>query len=703
MQKLPMVDVVIPTYNYADQVTRAIESVRSQSLTNLHCYIVDDGSTDNTAEVVQEFIEGDARFEYIHKNNGGVATARNTGIFAGNGKYVCCLDADDKIDPKYLETCVRALEEDRTIDIAYTGLWYIKPDGDEGLSQWPDEYDYDDQLQGQNQLPTCNVARRKVWERLGGQRQRYAPHGAGEEDAEMWLRAGSLGFMAKKVSHKGLFIYSWMSGRVSGSTEHKTTDYMSYHPWAYDSKHPLASVATPEKFSHLVRQYDEPIISVIIPVGPGHENYVVDAIDSIEAQTFRKWELIVVWDNSNDTSYIKSTYPYVRLVLSHKFAVSQGAGFARNRGAEIARAPFLLFLDADDQLHPEALHKMLDAWEYEQSIVYTDHIGKALLSKDDANGLGERLLSYDEKLGQAIFWHGWRDYDCDLASKQPDVSMYHWCLVTSLVPKSWHNEIGGFDEEMSSWEDWDYYIRMAKRGKCFVRIPDRLVVYRYYTGGRRDEGLHDHESLIQYMLKKYKDIEIMPCNCRGKNRIVNINPPKVDNEAENMIDENFVLINYNHPNRGQHRVIGPSTGTDYAYHAGGDMFLVHKNDMAAMPAVFIQAETPAEAVSSAEIFGKADVPGTPKMISEKSVAAKKAIVEKEKVALFSLQHIAGITSIGEQHLNAMNVHSVEDVVALGVEGLVKVKGIGDKRAEAIIISATEMMDAVLRSEGEGLV
>ncbi len=112
-------------------------------------------------------------------------------------------------------------------------------------------------------------------------------------------------------------------------------------------------------------------------------------------------------------------------------------------------------------------------------IIYTDYVGKAYIAKEDAVKLKERLLSYDEHKGEAVIKHYSAEYDCDRATRQPDEvnkDTYIWCLITSLIEKKWHDEIGGFDEGMESWEDWDYWIRMARSGKCFVRIPEDLVV-----------------------------------------------------------------------------------------------------------------------------------------------------------------------------------------------------------------------------------
>ena len=610
----PTVAIIIPSYNYAEKVGRAIESAIKQTYKKVaRIVVVDDGSKDAeaTRTIVKGFTTQDERVSYVYYENSGVAIARNRGISNVATKYVCCLDADDAIQPHFIEACVQALEEDRSLGIAYTGLWYINPDGKEGLSRWPGQFNYDKQLQRQNQIPTCCVFRREMWERLGGYKQRYAPEGAGSEDAEFWLRAGACGYGAKKVTDAGLFIYSWKSGRVSGDPKYREVDWLGWHPWTRDGKHPFASVASPKMFSHAVRQYDEPIISVIIPVGPGHEEMVRDALDSLEGQTFRKWEAIVVWDSPIDDfgprAQTERAYPYV----SWHYAdlelrcpgESVGAGIARNLGAEFARAPFLLFLDADDWLYPDCLMQMMSAWEAENAIIYTDYVGKAIVDDPSklAPNLQKTLYKYNEKTKEAIIGYRSADYDCERAQRQPErtksphMPYYLWCNVTALIPKEWHDEIGGFDENMKSWEDVDYHWRMARAGKCYVRIPEELMVYRFYTGTRRQTGLHDFESLIEYIKDKYKDIEIMGCGCGGNKQYRN---PAVarssttllsDQQREEMrlSDDDFVKVKYTHPNRGVHKVVGGVTKTMYGFRQGGSTFLVHKDDIAGFPHLFV--------------------------------------------------------------------------------------------------------------------
>jgi glycosyltransferase involved in cell wall biosynthesis len=626
MNKLPppIVGVVIPSFNYASKVGRAIESVKAQTINNLRCVIVDDGSTDNTREMVEQAIAGDPRFHYIHQENGGVATARNRGVFSEeieHPKYVCCLDADDALAPQFLEACVSYLEDRPEIAIAYTGLWFIKPNGEEGLSPWPSESDYNMQLQGRNQIPTCNVARIEMWERLGGQRQRYAPEGAGEEDAELWLRAGAYGFQAKKVTDAGLFLYSWQSGRVSGNKAHRMTDYRDWHPWTKDGNHPFMSAASPEKFSHPVRQYDQPVISVIIPVGPGHESKLIDALDSLDAQIFRQWEAIVVWDNAADPGIILRTFPYITMISLHEKGggiTAKGAGFARNVGVRYALGRLIFFLDADDFLLPGALETFLVAWERTGSIVYSNYVAKSTITPDFAEEARQngRLLEYDPKSGRAVLAYDSADYVCERAVRQPEYPVYHWCTVSMLLPKTWHEAIGGFDDSMKSWEDWDYQIRLAKAGYCYEHIAERLLVYDFDTGARRQTGIDDPSNLVKYMQEKYKEIQTMGCGCSGKAttgpsaaqmmaNALSSHPQALNEGVLSMEDKNFVPVRYNHPNVGGHRVIGPVSGIDYGYRGGGSEFLVHVRDVAANPTLFVRIEvappTPPEPPKAIEI------------------------------------------------------------------------------------------------------
>jgi glycosyltransferase involved in cell wall biosynthesis len=772
--------IIIPAHNYANVLERAVKSAVNQSRKPIEVIVVDDRSTDNTEEIALTLNKSFDVVKYVKVDYGNVALTRNHGIEMARGEFVCCLDADDQIDPRFLEACVPELRKDRSLGIVYTGLWAIKPDGSEGLSTWPTQVDYDkqltprgqDNLRGLNQIPTCCVFRKEAWERTGGYKARYAPLSAGAEDAELWARIMSIGYGAKKVTDAGLFIYSWQTGRVSGDTSTPASlrepFWLGMHPWAIDKQHPFASRATPLKNannqqlpSHPVRQYDQPTISVVIPVGPGHEKVVEDALDSLESQTFRRWEAIVIWDGTVASTHFNEAYPYARI---HGDAnKSHGAGWARNRGAEVARAPFLVFLDADDTLAPTALEKMLLAWQDYNGIIYTDYYNSIITSKEDLleNFEPDTIAQYIEPQQKALIVGHSADYDCVKAQQNPVRNLYHWCLVTCLIPKVWHDTIGGFDESMESFEDVLYHWTMARYGYCYRRIPEPLVVYRLYTGGRRElaslqneEGRGVARNMLKYSESVLERIEMAGCSkCPGKGPSsspvsVNISQQmsQLSIEQQRMQDKDFVMSEYTHPNRGNHKVTGAVTRIDYGYRGGGERFLVHRADMEAQPQYFreMQRQPLAPVVDSGELPApkplappmvhsepqveedlvqidpdSGEIPEyiAPKVASSQPEPEPEAVVNVVNVTIsqpeavveeivetgaeevetvtestvvglndteIDLNALPGITMQIANELQLQGLNTKAKILSVGVEGLQKIKGIGEVRAQAII-------------------
>jgi glycosyltransferase involved in cell wall biosynthesis len=104
---MPKVSIILPTFNRADTIMRAIRSVQAQSFHDWELIVVDDGSTDNTMALLTGV---DARITLIRQENRGFTEARNTGIRAGTGDYFTFLDSDDEYTPHHLEFCVAFLE-----------------------------------------------------------------------------------------------------------------------------------------------------------------------------------------------------------------------------------------------------------------------------------------------------------------------------------------------------------------------------------------------------------------------------------------------------------------------------------------------------------------------------------------------------------------------------------------------------------------
>lgn len=103
--------IIIPLYNKAPYVPKAIESVLAQTFNDFELIIVDDGSKDNSAEIAAQVIEGHTNCHLIRQNNAGVSAARNNGVAASKGDYLCFLDADDWWDLRFLEEMAVLIKE----------------------------------------------------------------------------------------------------------------------------------------------------------------------------------------------------------------------------------------------------------------------------------------------------------------------------------------------------------------------------------------------------------------------------------------------------------------------------------------------------------------------------------------------------------------------------------------------------------------
>lgn len=102
-----LVSVVVPVYNVSKYVEKCILSITGQSYRDLQIVVVDDGSTDDSGQIVERLSGEDTRIQVIHRENGGLSQARNTGIEAAKGEYLCFVDSDDCLESDYVEKLLK--------------------------------------------------------------------------------------------------------------------------------------------------------------------------------------------------------------------------------------------------------------------------------------------------------------------------------------------------------------------------------------------------------------------------------------------------------------------------------------------------------------------------------------------------------------------------------------------------------------------
>lgn len=133
MYSKPRVSVIVPAYNVSNYIEASLTSLKKQKLTEFEVLVVDDGSTDDTAAIVERFIEGDSRFKLLKKPNGGLSSARNHGIMHAQSDYIALLDADDLYHNEKLKSHIDLLEKRPDIGVVYSASRAIREDGDSTL------------------------------------------------------------------------------------------------------------------------------------------------------------------------------------------------------------------------------------------------------------------------------------------------------------------------------------------------------------------------------------------------------------------------------------------------------------------------------------------------------------------------------------------------------------------------------------------
>lgn len=122
------VSVTVPVYNTERYLRKCLDSLSAQTLREMEFILVDDGSTDDSPAICEEYSRNDNRFRVIHQQNGGLAVARQTGLSAAYGEYVIVCDSDDWVEPNMYERLYAAAIEDNA-DIVMCGYWAEYEDG----------------------------------------------------------------------------------------------------------------------------------------------------------------------------------------------------------------------------------------------------------------------------------------------------------------------------------------------------------------------------------------------------------------------------------------------------------------------------------------------------------------------------------------------------------------------------------------------
>ncbi|MEL7038617.1 MAG: glycosyltransferase [Cyanobacteria bacterium J06592_8] len=204
----PKISVIIPAYNCEYYIEQAVKSVLEQTYTEYEVIVIDDGSTDNTAQVLQPYLD---LIRYIYQANQGAAKARNHGCQLAKGEYLAFLDGDDFFTSNKLAEQIQVFEKDSMIDLVQSGWMIVDKNGENlrDIMPWKNapELNLEAWVLHKCVRPSALMIRRVWWEKVGGFDHRYPP----TEDLDFVLRLALMG--CKSV---------WLKAIHAGYRQHDT-------------------------------------------------------------------------------------------------------------------------------------------------------------------------------------------------------------------------------------------------------------------------------------------------------------------------------------------------------------------------------------------------------------------------------------------------------------------------------------------------
>lgn len=562
---LPKVSVIIPTYNRARYICRAINSVLNQTFTDHEIIVVDDGSTDETKGVLVPF---NGKIKYIYQNNQGISGARNRGIEEARGEYIAFLDSDDWWAPEKLAEQVKVLDANPKAGIVYSRMPIINEKG-EKIGMKPagaTGKNFKELLEIWGDLPTSSVmTRRACFDKVGVFDLSLPPM----EDIDMWLRIArfydlyeieskTLAYYARhddqitsdrvKVYGGLVKIYTKILNNFPEAPRDLTTRRIAYNEYLlartyYNEKfykvalqHGLAAVRRYpipgslfitktdglfQKWFKLIKPYGFLVVcftkacvsnmfgmtrsnyqkdnlytprpqnraiygaDVVRPLeysaqgtpgfspgglhNPGDGKkmvevsvivltyncgaYIQDAVISVLKQTFQDYEIVVIDDGSTDNTKELLT-PYLRdEKIRYFYQKNKGVPGARNTGIRLARGTYILWLDADDELAPTAIQKLVESAKSHNAQWVISDICRV------ENGIG--------KVQRAV-----------LPSQNPFMDTLKSMAYFRFYTKEILQNIGMYDEKQKYYEDLELYIRLSAKKPPYSYVDEPLYVYK---------------------------------------------------------------------------------------------------------------------------------------------------------------------------------------------------------------------------------
>ena len=505
----PLISVVVPVYNANERVlSECIESVLKQTYNHFELCLADDCSTlKETKKCLKKYAKKDKRIKVIFREkNGHISEATNSAISIASGEFIGLLDNDDILSKHALFEVVKALNDDKNLDMIYSDEDKIALNGKRYFPHFKADFS-PDSLMSSNYICHFTVLRKSIVDELGGFRSEYN----GSQDYDMFLRFTE---KTNNIYHIPRILYHWRM--IEGSTSNDA----SSKNYAYDAgkraledtlkrrniKGNVHLIGTPQMYDVEYLYDKEPKISIIIPT-KDKVDILSRCIESIYKKTdYKNYEIIVVSNNSSENE----TFDYLKKVSKEKKNFSYfdlncefNYSYINNEAVKKAKGEYVVLLNNDTEvISSNWLHRMV-------GYAMQEHIGcvgvKLLYPTKTIQHCGVVLgcagIAAHAFIGSGLENYG---YFGKLVAVHDCGAVTAACL---MIKKDKYLGVDGLDENLKvAYNDVDLNMKMLEKGYYNVVIPS--VMLYHYESISRGNDLSDKNktrfiSEVKYMSDKW--------------------------------------------------------------------------------------------------------------------------------------------------------------------------------------------------------
>ena len=525
---MPKVSVIIPVYNVEKYLRQCLDSVVNQTLKDIEIICVNDGSTDNSLEILEEYASKDSRIKIITQENKGLAPARNTGIENTKGEYIFFLDSDDYLTKIEIIENLYQKALQTNADVIFSKSKVVTEGNDLRISNKSQSMDnwlnvdipeilqitFDNFKKYINYIP-C-VAWGKLYKSnfIKLNNIKFIDNHSLFEDNGFWikilaclpliaelyedsicyrLRADSISNLINNIRIKYDNLKAVIEDAVDFIMENSYIQYKDFminevkkskYAYVFDEKNKNLYVEKNiiNEIKTIQNYTNNKLVSIVLPVYNG-QKYIRQSIDSILLQTYHNIELIIVNDcSTDDTLAIISKYAEkdkrIKIINNE---TNQKLPKSLNIGFKNASGEYYTWTSDDNIYKPNAIETMVKYLEYLQGYSMVSAICD-IIDKD-----GNIIKNSKE-------WWPNRNIK-DLANTNN-------ILACFMYRKKIAELIGVYDENTFGAEDYDYWYRIALNGKILY-IDENLYQYRFHPNSLTNTQKSINDSVAQQIRLKY--------------------------------------------------------------------------------------------------------------------------------------------------------------------------------------------------------